>query len=149
MVKERKKRVAMTKQLKREVFMACLAKVSHGCLPFGTFKVVGEAFGLVPATVSNLWRTTLKLVPGYQSNVLMDPDFILDNVPDSAFDTKFQNAGRKPRFDYDEVLQEIKNIDPEGGRSLRVLAVATGISKTTICRMKKMKKGKELQNEQA
>jgi hypothetical protein len=115
MVKERKQRVAMTKQLKREVFMGCLAKVSRGSLPFGAFTAVGAKFNIDPKTVAKQWHSTLILVPGYQSNAPIDPDFIISNVPDSAFDTKFQNAGRKPRFDYDAILQEIKNIDPEGG----------------------------------
>jgi hypothetical protein len=42
MVKERKKRVAMTKQLKREVFMACTLRAFRRTLAVGAFKAVGD-----------------------------------------------------------------------------------------------------------
>jgi hypothetical protein len=60
MVKERKKRVTMTKKLEREVFMACLVRVSHGTLPVGAFKAVGESFNARPTKVSKMWHTTMK-----------------------------------------------------------------------------------------
>ena len=46
MVAERKKRVAMTKHLKRDVFMACMVRVRQGILPFGSFRAV--AIGINP-----------------------------------------------------------------------------------------------------
>jgi hypothetical protein len=46
------KRVAMTTELKKEVFTACLVRVLCGILEFGAFKEVGEAFVLFLATVS-------------------------------------------------------------------------------------------------
>jgi hypothetical protein len=52
MVNIRKKRVAMTKQLKREVLMACIVRVSRGILPIGSFKAVGEHFQIDPKTVA-------------------------------------------------------------------------------------------------
>ena len=139
MVKERKKRVALTKQLKQEVFMACLVRVLRGTLPVGAFKAVAEAFNIRPKTVSKLWHTTMKMVPGYQYNAPIDPSFVVANVPAAAFETKFKNAGRKPQFDHETVLQEIKNIDPNARRSIRSLAGAIGVSKTTIARMKQNK----------
>ena len=84
MVKERKKRVAMTKQLKQEVFMACLVRVSRGTLPVGAFKAVGETFNVRPKTVSTMWHTTMKMVPGYQYNAAIDPSFVVANVPPEA-----------------------------------------------------------------
>jgi hypothetical protein len=56
MVKQRKKRVSITKQLKRELFMAGLVRASCGTLPVGAFKAAGEAFDLFPGIVSNSWR---------------------------------------------------------------------------------------------
>jgi hypothetical protein len=56
MVNERKKRVAMTKQMKREVFMACLVRVSRGILPIGSFKAVGQDFDIDPKTIAKLWK---------------------------------------------------------------------------------------------
>ena len=108
MVKERKKRVAMTKKLKKEVFMACLVRVLRGTLPVGVFKAVAEPFNVRPKTVSKVWHKTMKMVPGYQSNAPHDPLFVDATVPAEAFETKFQNAGRKPQFDHETVLQEIR-----------------------------------------
>jgi hypothetical protein len=54
MVNERKKRVTMTKQLKREVFMACIVRVSRGILPIGRFKAVADHFQIDPKTVAKL-----------------------------------------------------------------------------------------------
>jgi hypothetical protein len=139
MVSERKKKVAMTKKLKREVFMACLERVSHGLLKFGAIREVGQAFDLCPAIVSNLWHSTWKMVPGHESKAHINTKFIFDNVPPEAFETNFNNAGRKPQFDHDTVLQEIKNIDPNARRFIRSLAGAIGVSKTTIARMKDKK----------
>jgi hypothetical protein len=53
---------------------------------------------------------------------------------------KFANAGRKPQFDHETVLQETKNIDPNARRSIRSLAGALGIPRSTIVRMKQQKK---------
>jgi hypothetical protein len=52
MEKERLKRVAMTKELKRDAFMVCLVWVSPGILPFGSFKAVGEHCAIDPKTVA-------------------------------------------------------------------------------------------------
>jgi hypothetical protein len=99
MEKERKKRAAMTKELKRDVFMACLVWVSRGILPFGSFKAVGEHYVIDPKTVAKLWSSTMIQVNGYQPNLPIDPPFVVSNIPTTAFDTKFQNAGRKPKFE--------------------------------------------------
>jgi hypothetical protein len=50
----------------------------------------------------------MNLVPGYQSNAPIDPKVISANVPPVAFETIFKNAGQKPQFDHETVLQEIK-----------------------------------------
>jgi hypothetical protein len=79
MVKERKNRVGMSKQLKKEVFTACLVRMLHRTQEFGAFKTVGGAFDARTKTVAKQWSktvakqwyTTLKLlqgVPGYQFN---------------------------------------------------------------------------------
>ena len=65
MVAERKKRVAMTKHLKKDVFMACMVRVRQGILPFGSFRAVATDFGINPKTVDHLWHTTMKQVPLY------------------------------------------------------------------------------------
>ncbi|KAG7374399.1 hypothetical protein IV203_013494 [Nitzschia inconspicua] len=44
---ERKKRVAVSKQLKEELFMACLMRVSRGILPKGSFQKIGDVDPLV------------------------------------------------------------------------------------------------------
>ena len=139
MVNSRKKRVAMTKQLKREVFMACIVRVSRGILPIGSFKAVGEHFQIDPKTVAKLWKSTMAQVNGYQANLPIDPPFIVANLPTTAFDTKFDNAGRKPKFDIDTVFQQIENVDKESRKSLNFVAGAIGVSKTTIIRMKQAK----------
>jgi hypothetical protein len=94
MVNERKKRVAMTKQLKREVFMACLVRVLGGNLPIGSFKAVADHFEIDPKTVAKLWKSTMTQVNGYQANLPIYPPFIVaSNLPTTVFDTKFKNAG--------------------------------------------------------
>jgi hypothetical protein len=62
-------------------------------------------------------------IPGYLSNAPIDPKIIADNVPPAVFETKFVNAGQKPQFDHETVLQEIKKIDPNARRSIRSLPV--------------------------
>jgi hypothetical protein len=81
MVNIRMKRVAMTKQLKREVFMACIVRVSRGILPVGSFKAVADHFEIDPKTVGKLWKSTMIQVNGYQPNLPIDPPFILANLP--------------------------------------------------------------------
>jgi hypothetical protein len=129
MVNITKKRVAMTKQLKREVFMACLVRVLRGILPIGSFKAVADHFEIDPKTVAKLWKSTMTQVNGYQANLPIDPPFIVANRPTTAFDTKFKNAGRKPQYEPEQVLQEIEIIDPNIRRSVRYLAGTLGISK--------------------
>jgi len=133
----RKKRVAMTKQLKREVFTACIVRVSRGILPFGAFKAVAADFNIFHTTVSKVWKSTMAQIPGYQPNTPIDPPFIVANLPSNVFDTNFHNAGRTPLFDHDDVMQEIKNIDPSARRSIRSLAGALGIPRATVGKMKK------------
>jgi hypothetical protein len=141
MVNIRKKRVAMTKQLKRDVFTGCLVRVSRGILPVGSFKAVADHFEIDPKTVGKLWKSTMTQVNGYQPNLPIDPPFIAANLPNTAFDTKFKNEGRKPQYEPETVLQEIKIIDPNKRRSVRSLAGAlVGISKSSIGSMKKEKK---------
>jgi hypothetical protein len=83
-------------------------------------------------------------VNGYQPNLPIDPSFIVANLPTTAFDTKFKNAGGKPQYELEEeVLHEIKIIDSNERRSVRSLAGALGISSSSIGSMKKEKK-KEL-----
>ncbi|KAG7341856.1 hypothetical protein IV203_006948 [Nitzschia inconspicua] len=140
MVTTRKKRVAMTEKLKKDVFMACVVRVSREILPYGSFKAVGETHKIHPRTVANLWYSTLKQIPGYQPNTPLDPVSLLANVPETAFTTKFENSGRNPKHDRDMLLQEIKNIDPTARRTIRSLAGAVGIPVMTIWRMKQSKK---------
>ncbi|KAG7337821.1 hypothetical protein IV203_012706 [Nitzschia inconspicua] len=140
MVTTRKKRVAMTEKLKKDVFMACVVRVSREILPYGSFKAVGETHKIHPRTVANLWCSTLKQIPGYQPNTPLDPVSLLANVPETAFTTKFENSGRNPKHDRDMLLQEIKNIDPTARRTIRSLAGAVGIPVMTIWRMKQSKK---------
>jgi hypothetical protein len=109
MVKLRKKRVAMTKQLKEKVFMACLMRVSHGFLPIGSFKAIADEFNINPKTVAKLWYSTMKQVTGYQVNAPIYPPSIVSNLPSTAFNTKFENAGRKPQFDHETVARDQKN----------------------------------------
>jgi hypothetical protein len=133
MVNIRKKRVAMTKQLKRDVFTGCLlVRVPRGILPVGSFKAVGEHFEIDPKTVGKLWKSTMIQVNGYQPNLPIDPPFILANLPATVFDTKFKNAGQKPQYEPEQVLREIEIIDPNKRRSVRSLAGALGISKSSI-----------------
>jgi hypothetical protein len=140
MVNQRKKRVAMTKQLKRDVFTECLVRVSQGILPIGSFKAVADHFEIDPKTVAKLWKSTMTpQVNGYQPNLPMDPPFIVSNLPTTVFDTKFKNAGQK-QYDHETVLQEIKIIDPNIRRSVRSLADALGISSSSVGSMKKEKK---------
>ena len=87
--------------------MACLVRVLRGTIAFGAFTVVGAKFNIDPKTVAKLWHTTLKMVPGYKAEEPINTEYISDNVPSQAFETKFKNAGRKPQFDYETVLQEI------------------------------------------
>jgi hypothetical protein len=79
-------------------------------------------------------------VNGYQPNLPLDPPFIVSNLPTTVFDTKFKNAGQKPQYDHETVLQEIKIIDPNKRHSVRSLAGALGISSSSIGSMKKEKK---------
>jgi hypothetical protein len=95
MVNIRKKRVTMTKQMKREVLMACIVRVLQGILPIGSFKAVAEHFQIFPKTVAKLWSMTLKDVTGYQPNASINPSVIVSNLPTTVFDTRFNNAGRK------------------------------------------------------
>jgi hypothetical protein len=132
---QRKKRVAMTKQLKREVFMVCLVRVLRGILPIGSFKAVAQDFGIDPKTVGKVWSSTMIQVIGYQRNALIDPPFIVSNLPTTAFDTKFENAGRKPKLSIDTAFQQMEDVDKESWGSLRFVAGQVGVSKTTIIRM--------------
>jgi hypothetical protein len=47
MVKERKKRVEMAKQLKREVFTACVVRVLRGTLAFGALQLLASSLTLI------------------------------------------------------------------------------------------------------
>jgi hypothetical protein len=104
-----------------------LGRVLCRAIAFGAFTVVGTKFNINPKTVAKLWHSTLKMVHGYLSNSPMNTEYIIDNVPPQAFETKFANAGQKPVFEHETVLQEIKNIDPNARRSMRYLAHAIGI----------------------
>jgi hypothetical protein len=73
-------------------------------LPIGSFKAVGEHFQIDPKTVAKLWKSKMTQVNGYQPNLPIDPPFIVANLPNTAFDKKFENAGRKPKFDIDTVF---------------------------------------------
>jgi hypothetical protein len=129
----------MAKELKREVFMSCTVQVSRGILPIGSFKAVAQDFDIDAKTVAKLWSMTTNQVNGYQPNTPIDPPFIISNLPTTAFDTKFENAGRKPKLDMDTVFQQIENVDKESRKSLNFFAGAIGVSKTSIIRMKKAK----------
>jgi hypothetical protein len=74
------------------------------------------------------------------TNLPIDPPFIASNFPTTVFDTKFKNAGQKPQYNHETVLQEIKIIDPNSRRSVRSLVGALGISSGSIGNMKKEKK---------
>jgi hypothetical protein len=99
----------MMKQLKIEVFTACIVRVSRGILPFGAFKAVAEGYSIDPKTVHRLWNSTMTQVAGYQTNQPIDPSFVVANLPTTAvFDTKFHSTGQKPQFDNETVMQEIQ-----------------------------------------
>ncbi|KAG7345258.1 hypothetical protein IV203_032789 [Nitzschia inconspicua] len=101
---ERKKRVAVSKQLKKELFMACLMRVSRGILPKGSFQKIGESFNVHAKTVGRLWNAILKQVPEYQPTDLLDTTSL--KIPDTAFNTKFKNAGRPPVHDREALMED-------------------------------------------
>jgi hypothetical protein len=109
-------------------------------LPFGTFKAVGEHYVIDPKTVAKLWSSTMIQVNGYQPNLPIDPPFVVSNLATTAFDTQFQNAGRKPKFELETVFQRIEDVDKESRCSLRFVAGAVGMSLSTISRMKNKEK---------
>jgi hypothetical protein len=43
----------------------------------------------------------------------IEPPAIVSNLPVTAFDTKFENAGHKPKFYLDTAFQRIENVDQE------------------------------------
>jgi hypothetical protein len=102
-------------------------------LPIGSFKAVADHFEIDPKTVGKLWKSTMTQVNGYQPNLpTIDPPFIVANLPTTVLDTKFKNAGQKPQYDHETVLQEIKIIDPNKRHSVRSLAGALGISSSSV-----------------
>jgi hypothetical protein len=82
-------------------------------LPIGSFKAVAEQFQIDPKTIAKLWKSTMTQVNGYQPNLPIDPSVIVSNLPTTAFDTKFNNAGRKPKLPVDTVFQQMENMDLE------------------------------------
>jgi hypothetical protein len=128
MVNIRKKRVAMTKQLKGKCSQPVLCGCREEFCLLGVFKAVADHFEIDPKTVAKLWKSTMTQVNGYQANLPIDPPFIVANLPTTAFDTKFKNAGQKQHYEPEQVLQEIEIIDPNKRRSVRSLAGALGIS---------------------
>jgi DNA-binding Xre family transcriptional regulator len=111
-------------------------------LPIGSFKAVAEHFEIDPKTVAKLWSMTMKDVTGYQPNAPINPSTIVSNLPTTAFDTKFNNAGQKPKkvpIDTTIHQQRMENIDLQARGSTRFVASQVGLSKTTIIRMKKEK----------
>jgi hypothetical protein len=60
-------------------------------LPVGSFEAVVQSFYINPNTVGRQCLSTLKLVPGYQSNPAINPAFVVANFPDSVFAMKFKN----------------------------------------------------------
>jgi hypothetical protein len=77
MVKERKKIVAMTQQLKKEIFTGCLVRVPHGTLAFGAPTVVGAKFNIDPKSVAKLWHSTLKMLAGYKAEEPINTAYII------------------------------------------------------------------------
>jgi hypothetical protein len=66
--------------------------------------------------------------------------FIFSNLPATVFDTKFSNAGHRPKFKLETVFQRIEDVDKESCHSLRFVAGGVGMPLSTISRMKKDKK---------
>ena len=136
----RKQRKALTKELKKSVFMAVLGRVVKGALSNGAFTEVAVVFDLSPRTVSSLWHSILKMIPNMQTNAPLDAIAIAKALNDDMFQTYFQNGGRKRVYDPEEVLREIENVPLNKRRSVRSTAGAMGISKSTIARLIKEKK---------
>jgi hypothetical protein len=61
MVKDREKRVIITRQLKNEGAMGCLVRVLQGILPFGSVTALAQSFGVDQKTIGKQWYSTLKL----------------------------------------------------------------------------------------
>ena len=111
MVEERKPRAALT--------TSCYWGVRKN-LPVGSLKEVAQLFKIDPKTVSTFWKSTLKQVPGYQPGAPLQAKDIALNVPGSAFDTKFQNAGWP------------HNISPELPSSIQPPVLVLHLARSTI-----------------
>lgn len=138
-VNERKKRKAVNEDTKRALFIALLSRVAGGRLAGGSFASVAIIFDLTPRTVASQWYSILSHCPLYQPNAPLNVVDLQACVPEAAFKTKFANAGRKPKYDLEEMLGEIAKVDPRARRSVRSLAGVIGIPRATIARMKKLK----------
>jgi len=120
--------------------MALLGRVVKGAVRSGSFSEVAEVFDITPKTASNLWYSTLKMIPDLQMNAPLDPCAIVRTLKDEYFATKFQNAGRKRLYDPELVMKEIQKIPIHKRRSIRSVAGTMGIPRATIGRLIQEKK---------
>ncbi|KAG7339351.1 hypothetical protein IV203_025580 [Nitzschia inconspicua] len=108
---ERKKRVAVSKQLKKELFMACLMRVSRGILPKGSFQKIGESFNVHAKTVGRLWNAILRQVPEYQPTDLLDTTSLLAKIRDTALKNHRAGDVKRTNINMDRELYQHMTLD--------------------------------------
>jgi len=126
MAENKRKRPDLTEEDRKKVVSELLANCTHengeATLARGAQDAVAKKFDINQSTVSRIWKRA-------KSNWK-------DNGAYRATPQKKGNCGRKPLYDPEEVKAALKSIPLSGRRTIRKIAAALGIPKTTIHKMK-------------
>jgi hypothetical protein len=128
-----------TKDDRKAIFAMLLMHVENGELKKGSFVKAGEVFGAHPDTISRIWRATLANMTEHLSNqeeaemlLLLDSlSLPLSAFPDSVFENKKSQCGRKRKYDRAALAEKTANLPLNERSTLRNHAAALGVSLKT------------------
>ena len=124
-MQEKAKNRNLSDQQRESILVHLLQHYKHGKLKHGTIGTIAMDFKCNRVTISRLWKQYLNAINS-------------DEEPLACIKSKIkEKSGRRRKLSKEEMQSLLQHVPLEQRNSLRNLAKATGISRSTIFRAKK------------
>ena len=113
--------------LKKVIYFQLIGMVkADGKIMPGSYSKVARMHGVAPRQVGRAYRQVLDAIKEYKAE--HGNETPIHELPDALFESKRSNCKRPPKYDREELANQIKSIPMKERKTYRLMHAATGVS---------------------